>query len=733
MEQLPESGTLNPWRLRKTYHDFPDWNDDTHQTPFGAMCELISQWPGAELISQQSHAIRHRKFLEMIAGYSMVLNGRRPLDVPLHPRSLLSFKLVSFLDKILPINGDKEWHSVSTMLLHFDLTVGKDQSAKTFQKFFHHFLHSIRVGSTYHGKRYDDTYLHEEEINFITVLHSQDHDRKGYWPTINKTGHLDFGHLPESPKLYLNSLSERSGRNLNLHTFKFAKIQTWIGQWSYLNRQQSDGKTGIIKENNAHPFFVGASSLIDSISATIRSHILAEKRPGSIVIDGGGRISYLSHQSHEEETRWLASVVSNSLMLQGEHTNPFNSLIAGLGSTYLHSDTVQSAYKTHNIDVDSLKKEENSSPNSNFFRMELGKGRVAQLLPQIHYYEAIETVNENQQPSILLERSTRKSWRESNCVLCNHMNSTDAFDSPHSILRAGKFVCFFHFILHSIGKMTILRNKSMPFLFSGMNMVKSREGTTVRHLLKFDGNAIGSLFLDHVYDLKGDVVGLDEQLKSQIVNLNHEIDLTAHSIKQHRKVINEIVCLRHHSLILRQRRSTVFNSSWWSSLHTTLRDSNIKDFSPWIIAGDDVLFANESYAVDENSIITWLQSFVQAVSKQLGNVPLSIAGGIHKRGEGESIFSCYKRVCRLEEMSGYAWKRLHLESKGKYVPEEKQIKLEQFEQDNSVQFLQLINWLREEKNGFMFNHNGMKNIILPTSWNNSPTSEPTLPPNETMD
>ena len=84
-------------------------------------------------------------------------------------------------------------------------------------------------------------------------------------------------------------------------------------------------------------------------------------------------------------------------------------------------------------------------------------------------------------------------------------------------------------------------------------------------------------------------------------------------------------------------------------------------------------------------------------------------------------------------MSGYACKRLHLESKGKYVPEEKQIKLEQFEQDNSVQFLQLINWLREEKNGFMFNHNGMKNIILPTSWNNSPTSELTLPPNETMD
>ena len=37
------------------------------------------------------------------------------------------------------------------------------------------------------------------------------------------------------------------------------------------------------------------------------------------------------------------------------------------------------------------------------------------------------------------------------------------------------------------------------------------------------------------------------------------------------------------------------------------------------------------------------------------------------------------------------------ESKGKYVPEEKQIKLKQFEQDNSVQFLQLINWLREER------------------------------------
>ena len=125
----------------------------------------------------------------------------------------------------------------------------------------------------------------------------------------------------------------------------------------------------------------------------------------------------------------------------------------------------------------------------------------------------------------------------------------------------------------------------MPFLFSGMNMVKNRGGNSVRHLLKFDGNAIGSLFLDHVYDLKRDVVGLDEHLKSQIVNLNHEIDLTANSIKQHPKVFNEIVCLRHHSLILRQRRSTVFNSSWWSSLHDL--GLGHQGFLP-LITGDDV-------------------------------------------------------------------------------------------------------------------------------------------------
>ena len=114
----------------------------------------------------------------------MVLNGRRPLDVPLHPRSQLSFKVLSFIDKIFPTNSDKEWHSLSTMLLHYDLNINTAENPSTmpYEIIFHHFIHVIRTGSHYHGKEYDEKELHQEERNFITVLHSQDHDRKKYWP-----------------------------------------------------------------------------------------------------------------------------------------------------------------------------------------------------------------------------------------------------------------------------------------------------------------------------------------------------------------------------------------------------------------------------------------------------------------------------------------------------------------------------------------------------------------------
>ena len=306
-----------------------------------------------------------------------------------------------------------------------------------------------------------------------------------------------------------------------------------------------------------------------------------------------------------------------------------------------------------------------------------------------------------------------KDWRKNRCCLCNPTNQDNEYNNPHSLLKSGVFVCFFHFLLHAVGKTTILRNKSFPFLFSGQNMVNREQTATVRHLLKFDGNAVGSLFMNHVYDFKNDSRGVDHEMVDSSIDLNHQLDLTSMPVQLQGKVRQ----LRHNALILRQRRSTIFNSSWWLSLHRSLTSSHMRDFSPWIVAGDDMLFANEASDVDEETILRWLAEFIKTVSQEIGEVPLSLAGGIYKRQAGESILKSYQQVCWLEELSGYAWKRLHISSKGKFVPLEKQVKLEQFESEAQPEFATLLDWISQKNNKFVFSWNGMQNIILPNSWN----------------
>ena len=53
---------------------------------------------------------------------------------------------------------------------------------------------------------------------------------------------------------------------------------------------------------------------LESLFAKLRSHIIDEKRPGSIVIDGGGRISYISEKSKENEQNGSRRNLYNSFL-----------------------------------------------------------------------------------------------------------------------------------------------------------------------------------------------------------------------------------------------------------------------------------------------------------------------------------------------------------------------------------------------------------------------------------
>ena len=98
----PDSkGSINPWDLSGERHEKPKWNDHgEYKTPFAAISSFLELWPGDEQTSECDIPERHLRLIEIVAGYPEILVGRRPLDMPLHPRSKLAFELSNFLDKI---------------------------------------------------------------------------------------------------------------------------------------------------------------------------------------------------------------------------------------------------------------------------------------------------------------------------------------------------------------------------------------------------------------------------------------------------------------------------------------------------------------------------------------------------------------------------------------------------------------------------------------------------------
>ena len=62
-----------------------EWKHDKYETPFAAISSFLELWPGDEQTSECDISERHLRLIET-SRYPEIV-GRRPLDMPLHPRS----------------------------------------------------------------------------------------------------------------------------------------------------------------------------------------------------------------------------------------------------------------------------------------------------------------------------------------------------------------------------------------------------------------------------------------------------------------------------------------------------------------------------------------------------------------------------------------------------------------------------------------------------------------------
>lgn len=665
-------GSLNVWCPDKRQHEFPHWEPfQGHETPFSAMAHLLRIWPGKEPAYEASEEEAHLRITQLISGYPLIREGRRPLDEPLNQDAQLSFHLSSFLDKIFPVGENvTTLHSLPTCILHHDLNfdAAGPQRTRNYSQMFHYLMRSIREGCTFgslqNKKKFSEEKLHEDEIKFITEVRSQ----KGtsYWPTMGQEGKLLWRDFERGVHIFFNSdVGSEKGRNFLIHGVRFAKIQDWIRQWGTPEIDKAEDERWM-PSNVSHKMVIGASSMLEASMSALRTKILEHRRAGSIVVDGGGQLRYISTVSKDGEKAFIKDVVLGSLLMPNILSHPYHTIIERAANDYLELLTMPKSMPFLDrlgIDEATFKgmKNESGKANSKFWNYFVGTEGMKHFLPPLRYSDKEDL----EKGRFLWEENTNQVPQQCHeCCLCNKKTGRSS-GSPAQILRKGiEFVCFFHFFLFKIGNLFQTRQKGNLALVDGTNVVNFGSRTTVNHLVVFDGNGIGSIFTKfNSVDEREPMPHLDEETARLASILYEEITLPKVSGESdpNREARGELINFRHSLIIRMQRKAQIHNSTWWTSFHETLVENGISNLIPWIIAGDDVMLANESNDLDDEKIWRWLTAFIDRIVDRMPNgYPISIAGAVVSR-EDKTITSTYEEAKKLEKLAGYAWKHRYMQ------------------------------------------------------------------------
>ena len=734
------------------------WQDSDHTTPFSAMADLIGNWPGSPQTSEWPLAERHNRLMQVIAGYPEVFAGRRPLDAPLHPRSRLAFKLSLFIDRIA-IPTSYEWHSLRTALLLNDTlskdikSSGNDREFKTHHRaILYTMMKQLRENTKYIDSNnavigYDSLNPHPDEVRFLTLLNSQHHRRRLFWPVDKEIdGVLAFPSFMFPNDKNMAKFNLGSGENdFQEHEFKFRKIQDWINQWAQAPHIPLLG-------NVSHNLIIGASVMLESTFAKLRSQVIATHSVGALTVDGGGRISYVSQNKPEDEKDWFEEKLGRILLFDNEHPHPFQRTIQESVQDYgIRAERFIRAHvksynqdmkdKSKRIDFQSLYHKEDDLkglPNKSMFEFLLRKQYILNCMP------SLEETNDD----ILI-------WEKEKCVMCKEKHRLQKHNSPNKLLQNGEYVCVFHYLLYTIGKQAQIRYSSRADVFNQLPHAKTQGTKVVNQIVKFDGNSIGGWFTKpYSYCVKpgpweGDetedkpdgqlwsnesnteiITEFWDQNKDEILNPMTNLDKWDFSqivlerpsgwekegfeIRKGEILRKAMIIRRTQALLRRQRRSFHFNAVWWSALQEHLHQA-----VPWVLAGDDITLVSSSS--EPNVFHTMLTSLHHELEKEFPQTPITFAGGVCSREDNETIRNLYKRCDEVEHSAGNVWKLLFADDERMPVLEEaKRNKLKKWLNDSIRDPEQLRSSAMRYAIGAS---DGINSLLLHSDWNTDPERE----------
>ena len=331
-----------------------------------------------------------------------------------------------------------------------------------------------------------------------------------------------------------------------------------------------------------------------------------------------GRISFISKKQSEEERLWFRKIFLESFLMNQEYPHPFDDLITNKIKHYASKEdwnqSITDMIKTNSSNKpDELWKLDDEtevySPARLLYKELIGKKSAVHFLPQV-----VVGFDESGEENFYMIRM-KLNPGISKCIFCNGKALKPQKRIKHYV-KQGEFVCPFHYIFESWANQVDVRHSSYSDLFSQQPIFS--HGKNITHILVFDGNSIGLKFTKQFTEYKPPVdpdalIAWNKDRESILdiktpwayeapINLDDSKSMEARSL-----VFRALHRKRSQPLIRKQRESFNFNVNWWLSLRKAIGKVENCNLRPWILAGDDVVFASRQGTTEE-SIIEMLNS-----------------------------------------------------------------------------------------------------------------------------
>lgn len=533
-------GVINPWAKDdsdvspcakwREFAKFHEVDVARYNTPFHVMIELLESWPmilSQKITAECDEEERFRRLMQVVGGYPLIGGGYRPLDFPSHPQSKLALVFSLYLDNI-PVKGLADWHSLRSFLMMLDLQRNNSKKAISSDSIeFNSLLANVTKFILLSLREHEKTTEEEQEYNphfnheirrVISVIHSTSTERERFW--LKKEETIDSLKVELLQKIKWNKFEHL---DMNVYEIKFRKIQSWIRFWR--NNTEDLG-------NTAQNLITGPSVFLEGIFARLRAFILKEYGVGSISVDGGGRIKFLSKKDKEDVEDDVKRMMLEALYESADnrdYRHPYQSTIEERLRTYIEESAEKNsewwgAYLEDAKDDEDRKKRPTQQAAYDWL---IGKKSARHFLPSvfindfsiIHGNSAESDGDEEHEPQQNCyhgrsrnEEDVGERWRshwDHGCVFCDETK----YEFKTLTTESCTLVCPIHWLMYSLSRTHKMRLSSLSTDLGPDIDLEEHAYGQIKDILWIDGNSLGNLFTS-TYNKKLDLPTIDE--------LNHQ-------------------------------------------------------------------------------------------------------------------------------------------------------------------------------------------------------------------